>query len=181
MDKDELIEYILEREAIDRYKNPVKVSEIDVILWLDKKERSSILKKLIADTENLIAINTVQMRDYDSDDPWREILQDNIDGLLKKKARYKSLLPGKKATGSSITDEDIQKARCVPIDSLLQFNNNGFTCCPFHNEKTPSLKLYKGQNHAYCFGCSKSIDSIAIVMHLKGIDFISAVKYLIGI
>jgi DNA primase len=28
-----------------------------------------------------------------------------------------------------------------------------FIHCPFHNEKTPSMKLYDGKKGCYCFGC----------------------------
>ena len=31
-------------------------------------------------------------------------------------------------------------------------------CCPFHDDKTPSMKLY--DDHFYCFGCQKSGDVI---------------------
>lgn len=43
----------------------------------------------------------------------------------------------------------------------LQVNRAGFACCPFHNEKTPSMKIY--DKSYYCFGCHS---------HGKAIDFI---------
>ena len=33
----------------------------------------------------------------------------------------------------------------------LEMNRAGMACCPFHNDKNPSLKVY--DDHFYCFGC----------------------------
>ena len=77
-----------------------------------------------------------------------------------------------------ITPTDIRKAKEYPIENLVEVNMGGFACCPFHNEKKPSLKVYN-DNTWYCFGCGKGIDSIDFVMLRDGIDFISAVKKLI--
>lgn len=41
-------------------------------------------------------------------------------------------------------------------------------CCPFHNEKTPSFIVQKGDSHYHCFGCGAHGDAIAFLMgHLK--------------
>lgn len=37
-------------------------------------------------------------------------------------------------------------------------------CCPFHDDKTPSMKLY--DDHFYCFGCQKSGDVIDLAAQL---------------
>ena len=45
----------------------------------------------------------------------------------------------------------------------IEINQRGFICCPFHNEKTPSLKIYE---HSYfCFGCGTGGDVIDFVKH----------------
>ena len=49
----------------------------------------------------------------------------------------------------------------------LHFNRAGFTNCPFHQERTPSMKLY--DDHFYCFGCQRSGDVITLVEKLCGI------------
>lgn len=43
----------------------------------------------------------------------------------------------------------------------LEIHRGGFVCCPFHIEKTPSMKIY--DKSYYCFGCHA---------HGKAIDFI---------
>ena len=50
--------------------------------------------------------------------------------------------------------------------------------CIFHNEHTPSMTVYKGQNKFYCFGCGKFGSCIDIYMELNSVDFITACKEL---
>lgn len=57
-------------------------------------------------------------------------------------------------------------------------NSKGFVCCPFHQEKTPSMKVYKGNNGYYCFGCGASGDIFTFVMKLFDLSFNEAVKKL---
>lgn len=50
--------------------------------------------------------------------------------------------------------------------------------CPFHDEKTPSFTLQKGDKHYHCFGCGAHGDSIQFLMtHLK-MSFMDAVESL---
>lgn len=42
------------------------------------------------------------------------------------------------------------------------------TLCPFHDEKTPSFVIQKGDSHYHCFGCGAHGDAIQFLMsHLK--------------
>ena len=54
-------------------------------------------------------------------------------------------------------------------------NRSGFIRCPFHDEKTASLKLYPGQGGFYCFGCGAHGSIIDFVMKLFDISFPQAV------
>ena len=49
-------------------------------------------------------------------------------------------------------------------------------CCPFHDDKTPSMKLY--DDHFYCFGCQKSGDVINLAAQLLGLTNHEAAKRL---
>lgn len=50
--------------------------------------------------------------------------------------------------------------------------------CPFHDEKTPSLIIQKGDSHYHCFGCGAHGDAIQFLMtHLK-MNFVEAVENL---
>jgi len=50
--------------------------------------------------------------------------------------------------------------------------------CPFHDEKSPSLIIQKGDSHYHCFGCGAHGDAIQFLMtHLK-MSFVEAVENL---
>lgn len=51
----------------------------------------------------------------------------------------------------------------------------GFMKCPFHHERTASLKIYPGHKGWHCFGCGKGGSVIDFVMELYGIGFAQAV------
>ena len=58
----------------------------------------------------------------------------------------------------------------------ITVDKKGFCCCPFHNEKTASLKIYPGGKSFCCFGCHKGGDIINFARNLTGLDFNAAVK-----
>ena len=46
----------------------------------------------------------------------------------------------------------------------LKVNRNGMACCPFHNDKHPSMKI--DSSHYYCFGCGTHGDAIGYVAEM---------------
>lgn len=77
--------------------------------------------------------------------------------------------------------DEVERARQYPIIDItgIVFNAAGFARCPFHNEKTASLKYYSEDNHCYCFGgCGRAYDSIDIYRKINGSTFKEAVKAL---
>lgn len=56
----------------------------------------------------------------------------------------------------------------------LHINRSGMACCPFHDDKTPSLKVYS--DHFYCFGCGATDDCTGFVAKLFGISQYEAAK-----
>ena len=50
----------------------------------------------------------------------------------------------------------------------------GFICCPFHHEKTASMKIYTGDKGYYCFGCGCSGDIFDFVKNIFNINFSEA-------
>src|SRR5579872_3312400 len=67
------------------------------------------------------------------------------------------------------------------LSSHLQMQRAGTAykaLCPFHDEKTPSFMVQKGDSHYHCFGCGAHGDAIAFLMgHLK-MGFAEAVESL---
>ena len=62
------------------------------------------------------------------------------------------------------------------IASLYAFkpDRGGYINCPFHPEKTASLKLHK--SGWYCYGCGRGGDAITFVMLMEDCSYIDAVK-----
>lgn len=54
----------------------------------------------------------------------------------------------------------------------------GFICCPFHGEKSASLKIYPGERGWHCFGCHDGGDVIDFVARLFGLGFSEAARRL---
>lgn len=54
-------------------------------------------------------------------------------------------------------------------------------CCPFHNERTPSLAINDSEEFFYCFGCGQSGDAIEFIREYDGVGFKEAVKQLADI
>lgn len=57
-------------------------------------------------------------------------------------------------------------------------NRAGFVCCPFHSEKTASMKIYEGDKGYYCFGCGAFGDIITFVQQYFGVGFKDAIQKL---
>lgn len=58
----------------------------------------------------------------------------------------------------------------------IEVNRQGFALCPFHSEKTPSMKAYKNNTRFKCFGCGDEGDAISFVMKTEDISFTDAVR-----
>lgn len=56
----------------------------------------------------------------------------------------------------------------------LEMNRAGMAYCPFHDDKTPSIKVY--DDHFYCFGCGATGDQTGFVAKLFGLRQIDAAK-----
>ena len=58
----------------------------------------------------------------------------------------------------------------------LEVNRGNMVCCPFHNDRTPSMKLNEG--YFYCFGCGATGDVIDLVARLFNLSSYDAAKKL---
>ena len=75
---------------------------------------------------------------------------------------------------------------CLDISHVLEYygvpiNNRGFALCPFHQENTPSFKVYDNSNNSnsfHCFGCGESGTAVDFVVKYFRLSNIDAVKKL---
>ena len=115
---------------------------------------------------------------------WEQDRRDEELSKLKKQLmRFRRFLPAEDGV-FGFTDAELQDARDFPIldlvDSPRRSGSMYTVFCPMHEERTPSCKIYTRDNSFWCFGCNKGGDTIAFVMARDGVDFVAAVKQLIG-
>ena len=61
---------------------------------------------------------------------------------------------------------------------LKKKGKNLSSCCPFHDEKTPSFSVNSVQQFYYCFGCGAGGNVVSFIMEYERLSFIEAVEML---
>ena len=64
----------------------------------------------------------------------------------------------------------------------LKVGRGNMACCPFHNDRTPSMKL--NEDYFYCFGCGATgdvIDFVARLFNLSNYEAAQKLAYDFGI
>ena len=74
--------------------------------------------------------------------------------------------------------KDTVKMHNILHKYAIKCNKGGFICCPFHKEKTASMKIYDSSYH--CFGCGEHGDVIDFVKKYEQITFKEAFEKLGG-
>lgn len=67
------------------------------------------------------------------------------------------------------------------LGSYIEFKRTGASkvaLCPFHDEKTPSFHVNKGDTHYHCFGCGAHGDAIQFLIDYQKLSFTEAVQTL---
>lgn len=67
------------------------------------------------------------------------------------------------------------------LNPYLKFQRSGAAfkaLCPFHEEKSPSFIIQKGDSHYHCFGCGAHGDAIQFLMTHLRMSFVEAVEHL---
>lgn len=67
------------------------------------------------------------------------------------------------------------------LSSHIEFKKAGGSykaLCPFHDEKTPSFMIQKGDTHYHCFGCGAHGDAVTFLMQHQRLNFGEAVENL---
>ena len=99
-----------------------------------------------------------------------------------RRSRSFSHFNSRNADGQGVRREFFQTIKeRVPVPEAARHyglvpNRAGFICCPFHKEKTPSLKLW--QDHWFCFGCHEGGSVIDLTSKLFGVSPVEAVRRL---
>jgi DNA primase len=62
--------------------------------------------------------------------------------------------------------------------SLKKAGANMSGCCPFHQERSPSMHVYVDQQTYHCFGCQAHGDVITLIREKEHLDFADAIELL---
>ncbi|HYU95589.1 MAG TPA: DNA primase [Sphingomicrobium sp.] len=74
----------------------------------------------------------------------------------------------------------VLSAVIAPSVKLIRAGREWKSCCPFHNEKTPSFTVNDDKGFYHCFGCGAHGDAIRFLTDHRGMPFMDAVKELAG-
>lgn len=76
----------------------------------------------------------------------------------------------------NIFDEVKERTNMRSIAECYGFtpDRGNYICCPFHSEKTPSMRLYEHDFH--CYGCGEHGNGISFVMKLYNLPAIEAAQ-----
>lgn len=66
----------------------------------------------------------------------------------------------------------------APYVRLRRSGSSYTGLCPFHEEKTPSFHIHKGDTHYHCFGCGAHGDAITFLMQHAKMGFVEAIESL---
>lgn len=67
------------------------------------------------------------------------------------------------------------------LESAIELKRAGAAykaLCPFHDEKTPSFMIHRGDTHYHCYGCGAHGDAIQFLMNYQRMDFSQAIEHL---
>lgn len=99
-----------------------------------------------------------------------------LEDLVRQKENLKAKL---KYTGVKFGNDNLERAKHVPISDFLLFNSAGMAKCPFHKEHTPSFHKLPGNKRGHCFGCGRTADLIDVVMEQNNCDLPAALKIIL--
>jgi hypothetical protein len=166
---------ITHKDWLEIFPEAVEYLEKDLEFQLSRLKLLQQIYSIQLDINRIKKLNQV-------DADFAEALTDAFDGKdvedCEKRIKEINRYIYKEIPNSNrISQQDIDRAKEYPFENLLDFKKC-LTVCPFHQEKTPSFRLYKNTNTAYCFGCGWSGDTIKYVMETEKVGFIQAVKRL---
>jgi len=108
----------------------------------------------------------------------RDLLMSGIASMQLEQTKFERLLYFlEHPRDNDISEDHIEIAKNYPVESLLPNPvKRHMTNCFNHEDKHPSMKV--NDTWVHCFVCNRAWDSISVVRHLLGLNFVEAVKYL---
>lgn len=102
------------------------------------------------------------------------------DGRDATTAKEEEITEFSKVDTDAIRQEYKVSTEVKKVAKLEKAGKEFKTCCPFHNEKSPSFYVNDEKGFGHCFGCGWHGDVIKFVVQYHNVSFIDAVKQITG-
>lgn len=170
----ELAENFEEEQA---YQNELFETKMRVLRWENRLKvpfgrDQKYYKWLLADTKEIIK----NSKEAWHKNPKNFLAKHTMEEYIEKEKKIKVAM--KRVTNKEDKSVDIAKAKAFPMTQIIDMHRGNVTKCLWHEDKNPSMHYYAKTNHLFCFVCNKKADTIDVVMQLKHIPFIEAVRFL---
>jgi hypothetical protein len=170
---------------LDKYKEQYAQEEIKVreVLKEWKKEMKPIrlawLNPTIEELEKEVRdayLNDAQLRKERKPYWMRMAILEGLRDAFNKEILLKRYIHERIMITNPITEApnkiDVKRVKeNLDINLVITLNKAGFTMCPFHTDKTPSLKWYPETKQLHCFSCGWHGDVIAFIMKRDNLNF----------
>lgn len=178
------------------HQKPIHITKLAKIFpearsYFIKKQKE--LKKKLTDLnkqKSRVQIDIIPRKKYSEQDKlWTYYIQtiynpvkDSLEASLAYCEKFLFLTgKAKQSYKGGVTDQQIEFAKQVPIDSMIKFDRAGFATSIWNEaDKTPSMKYYPKTNTVKCYSTGEYGDSITIARHLFNLSFVDAVRKLNG-
>ena len=156
---------------------------VPALIWELGQTKNNLLDRIIEQNSSINAESNDEAYRYFWKSWYIQPLRDElktVDQKLKRLNRQMRLISGKPLPSGSLSNDLIELAKTVPIQSFVeqQYKRTGsklIGLCPFVEEKTPSFCIYLQNNRCWCFGCQQGYNSIDTYIKLNDCSFKQAV------
>ena len=122
--------------------------------------------------------------DYYKDFKYEENLKKDINAvwilLYKTDEKIKDKVP--KKNWNNFIDQDLVLNYIKISEVVLNYTDiksvRKNIKCPFHKDKSPSMKLYQDTNSFYCFSCWRAGNVINFIQQIEWLSFYESLKFL---
>ena len=161
------LEEIKNKESLKAWRKEMKDIRLE---WLNHSIES--LEKEIKDAY----LNDAELRKQHKPYWFRMIILQSLRNTEHNETMLGKYVHQRLMISNPITDVpkqiDIQMIKDnLDINLVVTLNAGGFGSCPFHTDKTPSLKWYPQTKQLHCFSCGWHGDVIAFIMKRDNLNF----------
>jgi len=144
------------------------------INWIDEE-----VKKLEQEVVDAY-LNDSQLRKEKKPYWFRKVILNDLRETDKKESMIRKLKAERHYLSNMLRNQESNKVDVSEIkkriESTITLNSRGFINCPFHEDKTPSMKWFPDSEVFHCFSCGWHGDLIAFIIKRDKMSFKEVIK-----